>query len=107
MQNQKSEIKKFVDYLLIVFSIFLGVFLGRNTFQVLLFAFLIWQILFPLSSKYLARFSIFLLTIIPMAFLIRQDEIASEMAIAAFYLITLTLVMLCVRMNNNQEEMTE
>lgn len=100
--GQKSDVKTYFDYFLVIFSIFLGIFLNKGTLQIAFFAFVIWQILYPLPSRILAKILIFFLFLTPIVFVIGQDNRADELAVAAYYFMVFTLIMLIIETRNKK-----
>lgn len=89
---QKISIKKYFDYVIIIFSIFLGLYLNWETTYIVLFTLVIWQILHPLARRTLAGISLMILFLLPIALYFKKVGDTEKLAILAYCFLFLTVV---------------
>ena len=94
--------KKYIDYTLVVFSLFLGFYLRWNVSNVVLFSYTIWLILNPISSRFLARIALCLLFFVPLLLIIKSNQ-AEQFAIFAFYFLILTVITTIIELKKKQK----
>ena len=86
--------KKYIDYALIACSVALGFYLNQDVIYVAIFAFLIWQILAPLSSRVLIVLSLISLVMVPVTLVLRAEIISEKFAIVTFGLLIFSTIMI-------------
>lgn len=101
---RKISIKKFFDYLIIFFSIFLGLYLNWEIFYVIFFTFIIWQILYPLPRVVLSVISLLLLFLLPFAFYFKGLGDTENLAIFAYGFLFLTVVMAIIEYGRKEND---
>ena len=94
--------KKYLDYTLVVFSIVFGFYLCWDAQNVALFSFIIWLILNPISSRFLARIALCLLFFVPLLLIIKSNQ-AEQFAIFAYYFLVLTVITTIIELKKKQK----
>lgn len=97
--------RRYFDYSLIAISIILGLYLDWEIINVIIFAFVIWQILFPLSRTTLASISLLLIVFLPVLFFFEKDDAAEKLAMLIFYILCLSMFMAIAEYLNYQKSL--
>lgn len=84
--------KKYFDYGLVAFSFLLGFYLRWEMQNILFFSFVIWIILNPQSSRFLASVTLYFLAFTPLLIIIKREDHAEKFAIYAYYFLALTVI---------------
>jgi len=95
--------KKYLDYSLTIFSLFLGYYLWWSLQDLVFFTFIIWMILSPVSSRFLAKIALCLLFFVPLFLIVRKNSQAEQFAILAYYFLILTIVVWAVELKKDQK----
>lgn len=95
--------KKYFDYGLIAFSLLLGFYLKWDMQNVLIFSFVIWIILNPISSQLLARGALVLLSLVPLLLIIKRENRAEQFAIFAYYFLVMTVAVAIIEFKKEQK----
>lgn len=85
--------KRNKDIFFLALAIALGVYLNFKTTEVIIFAIFIWVILNPVSSRYLAMPALGFLILAPFFLIFKQDLIAEQLAIYAYYFFVIAVIM--------------
>lgn len=85
--------RRYLDYFLLAFSLFLGLYLDWDITNILIFVFVIWQILYPLSRLTLSKISLVLIALLPVLFFLKEEDLTEKLAILVFCLLSLTFAM--------------
>jgi len=91
-------IKKYLDFGIIIFSALLGLYLGWETLDILMFIFTVWVILSPVSSKFLARATLFVLILVPTLRIIHVYDLSDQFTIWAYNFMVLTIIMMIIEL---------
>jgi len=84
--------KKYFDYGIVAFALLLGFYLKWDMENVVLFTFIIWIILNPISSQILAKIALVFLSFTPLLLIIRREAQAEQFAIFTYYFLVLTVI---------------
>lgn len=95
--------KKYFDYGLVVFSVLLGFYLHWDLQSVLVYSFVIWIILNPVSSQFLAKGALIFLSFVPLLLIMHREDRAEEFAILAYYFLVLTVIMAIVEFKREEK----
>jgi len=100
------QTKQYLDYFLVVFSLLLGFYLKWDILNVIIFSFIIWIILNPISSRILARMSLCGLVFVPLLLIFHRDDIAEQFAVFSYYFLVLTLIAMIIEFKKKQANKT-
>ncbi|OGD65645.1 hypothetical protein A2215_01165 [Candidatus Berkelbacteria bacterium RIFOXYA2_FULL_43_10] len=93
---KKISKRKNVDYFLVALTIVIGFYLGWAVLKVALLTFVVWQILYPLPSKTLAKAIIFALLLFPALVITNFNNRSEDAGVLVFCLLVATLIMTIV-----------
>jgi hypothetical protein len=90
-----SIIKKlnWKDGVFLSFSLFMGIYLKWNFFEVAIFLIFIYIILHPVESRIMAMPALFFLVLTPFFLVFKQEIIAEKLAIYCYYFLIMTVMM--------------
>ena len=94
--------KRYLDYLIVAFSPLLGLYLKWEMQNVLMFSFVIWIILNPVSSQFFAKITLCFLVFVPLLLIGNRDDQAEQFAIFTFYFLVLTVVSAIIEFKKKQ-----
>lgn len=94
--------KKYFDYGLIAFSLLLGFYLKWDMQNVLVFSFVIWIILNPISSQLLAKWALISLLFVPLLLTMRRENRAEQFAVLAYYFLVLAVITAIIEFKKEQ-----
>lgn len=89
----KKITKKHIDTFLVVVAVILGVYLGWENMEVIIFALFVWSILNPIPSRYFALGALLSLSLMILLLVLKKELRAEEFAIYAYYFLVLTTIM--------------
>lgn len=81
------------DAILLVVSLFMGVYFKWNIFETAVFLIFIFAVLHPFPSRYAAFPAVFFLTLAPFFLVFKKDSLAEQLAIYAYYFLIITVVL--------------
>jgi hypothetical protein len=81
------------DGILLSLSLFMGIYLKWNLFEVAIFLVFIYIILHPVESRLLAMPALFFLILTPFFLIFKQEMIAEKLAIYCYYFLIMTVMM--------------
>ena len=81
------------DYIILSLSLFMGVYLGWNIFEIVIFLIFIYVILYPVSSRQAVFPAVILLFIAPFFLIFKKDNLAEQVAIYAYYFLIMAVFM--------------
>lgn len=91
-RNFGDKLSSLFNGILILMSMLLGLYNKWNKSDILILAFFVWVILYPLKSRVLAKLVIILLLLALVFLLLKMDTRFEQCAVLSFYLMTLTLI---------------
>ena len=96
--------KRNVDIVITLVAVGLGVFLGWENVEVMIFSLFIWSVLNPIPSRYFALGALFFLSLTPFMLILKRDVRAEEFAIYAYYFLVMTVIMGIYEMKNEKQK---
>lgn len=81
-----------INYFLIIISIILGIYLNWEIINVLVFAFVIWLILYPLPSQVLAKVALALIILLPIMLIIKRGAAIDKYAVLVYAFLILAAI---------------
>jgi len=90
--SERSLTKRHFDYVIIAFAAIFGFYFNWRTQNVLMFSFVIWAILNPISSRFFARVALCFLIFVPLLLVVHRSDQAEQLAIFAYYFLILTAI---------------
>ena len=85
--------RKNIDIGIVILSFVMGIYLGWDTINAVIFAIFIWIIINPIPSRYLAYPALLFLSITPFLLILDKKDKAEEFAIYAYYFLAMTVIM--------------
>lgn len=101
---EKIGRQKSFDYLLVALAAAVGFYLDWSPSRVALLIFVVWQILFPIPSKILAKATMLTLLIFPVMIITNIDNRSEDLGTLIFCLFVVTLVMIIVERKSDRPE---
>lgn len=81
------------DYIVLLLSLSMGVYLRWNIFEIVIFLIFIYIILYPVPSRQAVFPAVILLVITPFFLIFKKDSLAEQVAIYAYYFLIMAVVM--------------
>ncbi|MEK9151252.1 MAG: hypothetical protein AAB547_01330 [Patescibacteria group bacterium] len=97
MRNRKKDI------LFVVAGFFLGVLFEWNIVEIAIFSVLIWSIIGPIRSRYLAWPALFFLSFTPILLAVGRKAQAEEFAIYAYYFLVMAVIRGIIEVRGEKE----
>jgi len=89
---EKYFCKKYFDYFLFALAIVFGIYLNWTIGNIFVFTFVVWIILNPVSSQFLAKISLGFFLSVPLFLFMNQGTQTEEFASYTFYFLGLMLI---------------
>jgi hypothetical protein len=85
--------KKKVDIFFVFVAVFAGIFFGWNMPEIVVFGAVVWLIMNPAPSRYMAFLALCFLSVTPFFLIFGKHDIAEQLAIYAYYFLVMSVIM--------------
>jgi len=95
--------RKKIDIAIAIIAIAMGSYLVWKIEDIIVFAIFIWIIMNPVSSRYLAYFTIIFFVVCPILLILKNGDWAETVAVYAYYSLAMTTLMIFYEFQNENE----
>lgn len=103
-QFRKISKKNFIDAGIIIIAILMGVFLGWDVVEILIFGIFIFTILNPIPTRYLAVPALAFLILSPIFLILERELLAERFAIYCYYFLVMAVIMAVYEIRKSEKK---